>query len=181
MASKIHVHCVLRFKHVHKTDILEVRPRRFSNFFDNQNDYSKKLSSVPRQYLCGEYTRKTGFTNAHNFKSLQQKFKLYSCYISASVWGMTVPSNCCSAELFHKFLKDTALLVVYYSCIIVTCTSRKHFWMGYCHALSQNPVTLKSHVCIVCVQDFWTNSGINPYQCTFLTDSFTSSTSNDPN
>ena len=43
----------------HKTEILEVRSRRFSNFFDNQNDYSKKFSSVPRQYLCGEYTRKT--------------------------------------------------------------------------------------------------------------------------
>ena len=50
-----------------KTEILEVRSRRFSNFFDNQNDYSKKLLSVPRQYLCGEYTRKTGFTDAHTF------------------------------------------------------------------------------------------------------------------
>ena len=57
----------------HETEILEVRPRRFSNFFDNQNDYSKKLSSVPRQYLCGEYTRKTGLTDAHNFKKLMTK------------------------------------------------------------------------------------------------------------
>ena len=56
-----------------KTEILEVRSRRFSNFFDNQNDYSKKLSSVPRQYLCGEYTRKTGLTDAHNFKKLAAK------------------------------------------------------------------------------------------------------------
>ena len=56
-----------------KTEILEVRPRCFSNFFDNQNDYSKKLSSVPRQYLCGEYTRKTGLTDAHNFKKLTAK------------------------------------------------------------------------------------------------------------
>ena len=43
-----------------KTEILEVRLRRFTNFFDNQNDYSKKLLSVPQQYLYGEYTRKTG-------------------------------------------------------------------------------------------------------------------------
>ena len=57
----------------HKTDILEVRLRRFSNFFDNQNDYSKKLSSVPQQYLCGEYTRKIGLTDAHNFKKLAAK------------------------------------------------------------------------------------------------------------
>ena len=56
-----------------KTEILEVRSRRFSNFFDNQNNYSKKLSSVPRQYLCGEYTRKTGLTDAHNFKKLAAK------------------------------------------------------------------------------------------------------------
>ena len=56
-----------------KTEILEVRLRRFSNFFDNQNDSSKKLSSVPRQYLCGEYTRKAGLTDAHNFKKLMMK------------------------------------------------------------------------------------------------------------
>ena len=39
-----------------KTDILEVRLRPFSNFFENQNDYSKKLSLISWQYLCGEYT-----------------------------------------------------------------------------------------------------------------------------
>ena len=56
-----------------KTEILEVRPRHFSNFIDYQNDYSKKLSSVPQWYLCSEYTRKTGLTNAHNFKKLTTK------------------------------------------------------------------------------------------------------------
>ena len=55
----------------HKTEIWEVRPRGFLNFFDNQNDYSKKLSSAPRQYLCGEYTRKAGLKDAHNFKSIR--------------------------------------------------------------------------------------------------------------
>ena len=57
----------------HKTDILEVRPGRFSNFFDNQNDYSKRLLSVPQQYLCGEYTRKRSLADAHNFKKLMAK------------------------------------------------------------------------------------------------------------
>ena len=33
----------------------------------------KKLSSIPQQYLCGEYTRKTGLTDAHNFKKLAAK------------------------------------------------------------------------------------------------------------
>ena len=56
-----------------KTKILEVRLRRFSNFFNNQNDYSKKLLLVPRQYLCWEYTRKTGLTDVHNFKKLVAK------------------------------------------------------------------------------------------------------------
>ena len=57
-----------------KTEILEVRLRRFLFFFfDNQNDYSKKLSSVPWQYLCSEYTRQTGLTDAHNFKKLMTK------------------------------------------------------------------------------------------------------------
>ena len=57
----------------HKTDLLEVRPRLFSNFFDSQNDYSKKLLSVPQQYLCGEYTRKTGSTDPHIFKKFMAK------------------------------------------------------------------------------------------------------------
>ena len=51
----------------------EVRPRCFSNFFNNQNDYSKKLSSVPRQYLCGEYTRKADLKDGHNLKKLMAK------------------------------------------------------------------------------------------------------------
>ena len=59
-----------------KNDILEGRPRCFCNFFNNQNDYSEKFSSVPWQYLCGEYTRKTGLKDPHNFKSLRRKFEL---------------------------------------------------------------------------------------------------------
>ena len=94
-----------------KTEILEVRSRRFSNFFDNQNDYSKKLSSVPRQYLCGEYTRKAGLKDAHNFKKLTAKiWTVYLLYLCARVrYGRT---DSCSADLFHRLLKDTALLVV---------------------------------------------------------------------
>ena len=63
---------ILHFKHA-RLRILEVRLRRFSNFFDSQNDYSKKLLSVPWQYLCGEYIEKTGLTDAHNFKKLTAK------------------------------------------------------------------------------------------------------------
>ena len=43
-----------------------VRPRCFPTF-QHQNDYSKQLLSVLQQYLCGEYTRKTGLTDEHNF------------------------------------------------------------------------------------------------------------------
>ena len=94
-----------------KTEILEVRQRRFSNFFDNQNDYSKKLSSVSRQYLCVEYTRKTGLTDAHNFKKLAAKiWTVYLLHLCARVWYDC--TNSCSADLLHRLLKDTALLVV---------------------------------------------------------------------
>ena len=51
----------------HKTDILEVSLRCFS--FRQPERLFKKLLSVPPQYLCGEYNRKTGLTAAHNFKS----------------------------------------------------------------------------------------------------------------
>ena len=71
-----------------KTEILEVRSRRFSNFFNIQNDYSKKLSSVPRQYLCGEYTRKTGLTGAHNFKACGEKL---NCIPAISLRPCMVP------------------------------------------------------------------------------------------
>ena len=94
-----------------KTEILEVRPRCFSNFFNNQSDYSKKLSSVPRQYLCGEYNRKTDLTDAYNFKKLAVKiwtvYLLYLC--TRARYDRT---NSCSADLLHGLLKDTALLVV---------------------------------------------------------------------
>ena len=97
----------------HKSEILEVRSRRFSNFFDNQNNYLKKLLSVPQHYLCGEYTRKTGLIDRHTtLKSLQRKFELYSylLYLCARVWYNR--TNSCSADLLHRLLKDTALLVV---------------------------------------------------------------------
>ena len=63
-----------------KTKILEVRLRPFFQIFSTTRTIiQKKLSSVPRQYLCGEYTRKTGLTDAHNFKKLMTKFELYTC------------------------------------------------------------------------------------------------------
>ena len=43
----------------------------------------KALVSPLAQYLCGEYTRKTGLIDPHNFKKLVTKFELYTCYISA--------------------------------------------------------------------------------------------------
>ena len=91
-----------------KTEIFDVRSRCFSNFFDNQNDYSKKLSSVPQQYLCGEYTTKTSLTDAHNFKKLVAKiWTAYLLYLCARV-----RTNSCSTDLLHRLQKDTALLVV---------------------------------------------------------------------
>ena len=95
----------------HKTDILEVRLRCFSNFFYSQKDYSKKLSSVPRQYLCGEYTRNTGFTDPHNFKKLTAKIWTV-CLLYLCTCVRYDRTDCCSTDLFHKLLKDTALLVV---------------------------------------------------------------------
>ena len=94
-----------------KTEILGVRPRRFSNFFQQPEWLLKKLSSVPRQCLCGEYTRKAGLTDAHNFKKLTAKiWTVYLLYLCTGVrYGRT---DSCSADLFHRLLKDTALLVV---------------------------------------------------------------------
>ena len=94
-----------------KTEILEVWLRCFSNFFNNQNNYSKKLSSVPRQYLWDEHTRKTGLTDAHNFKNLAAKiWSVYLLYLRVRVrYDRT---NSCSADLLHRLLKDTALLVI---------------------------------------------------------------------
>ena len=56
-----------------KTENLDVIPRCFYNFFNKQKDYSKKFSSVLWKCLCDEYTRKTGLTDAHNFKRLAAK------------------------------------------------------------------------------------------------------------
>ena len=42
-------------------------------FFRQPEQLFKKLSPVPRQHLCGEYTRKTGLTDAHNFEKLAAK------------------------------------------------------------------------------------------------------------
>ena len=68
-----------------KTEILGVRPRRFSNFFNNQNDYSKSsrqsLGSVCVVSILGRQVLQMHTT----LKSLRQKFELYTCYISAPV------------------------------------------------------------------------------------------------
>ena len=50
---------ILRFKHA-GLRFWKQDWGRFPTFFDNQNEYSKKLSSVPRQCL--------GLTDSHNFK-----------------------------------------------------------------------------------------------------------------
>lgn len=54
------------------TEIWEVRliRIRFPDFFDIQNKYSKKLSSVSWQSFCDEYTRKASLTDAPNFGNL---------------------------------------------------------------------------------------------------------------
>ena len=78
---------ILRFKQTVSNKVSEVRSRRFPTFFDNQNEYSKKLSSVPQQCLCGEYTTKTGLTDSHNFKKHMAKiWTVYWLYLCAHVW-----------------------------------------------------------------------------------------------
>ena len=76
---------ILRFKHA-RLRFWKWDRGRFLTFFDNQNEYSKKLSSVPRQCLCGEYTTKTGLTDSHNFKKhTAEIWTVYQLYLCACV------------------------------------------------------------------------------------------------
>ena len=54
----------------HKTEILEVRSRRFSNFFDNQNDYSKSSRQSLGSICVVSILERQGLADAHNFKKL---------------------------------------------------------------------------------------------------------------
>ena len=75
----------------HKADILEVRPIRFYNFFDNQNDYSKSFHQSLGS-ICVVSILERQILQIHTtIKSLWQKFELYACYISTPMLGMTVP------------------------------------------------------------------------------------------
>ena len=59
----------------HKTDILEVRLRRFSNFFNNQNNYLKS-SGQSLSSICAVSILERQVLQIHTtLKSLWQKFK----------------------------------------------------------------------------------------------------------
>ena len=101
---------ILRFKHA-ELKFWKWDWGHFPTFFWQPERIFKKLSSVPRQCLCGEYTTKTGLTDSHNFKKCTAKiWTVYRLYLCARVKYDRTAS--CSTNLLHRLLKDTTLLVV---------------------------------------------------------------------
>ena len=87
---------------------MEVRSRRFPTFFDNQNEYSKSsLQSLGNVYVVS-ILQKQVLRIHTTLKSIWRKFEQYTGSISALMYGNDRAVSC-SANLFHRLLKDTTL------------------------------------------------------------------------
>ena len=89
----------------HKTDILEVRPRRFSNFFLTTRTITQKSSRQSLSSIVVSILERQVLQMHTTLKSLWQN--LPAIYLCVRVRYDCTDS--CSADLFHRLLKDTAL------------------------------------------------------------------------